>query len=222
MAATILTIVASNAHATVFGGVDFPQGASSFADQIVSFTVGDPAPQTPYQGTFNALGPPNYAGVSTCSSQTSCPFVSLGSGGTLVVRFTDNRLTGSGSTADDLYIFEVGPDVESTFVWLSNDDRNWYSVGEIQGSTRGIDIDAYGFGLSASFSYVKLMDDPNQGSRDPNDPSVGADIDAVGAISSVFAAPVPEPASWALLLTGFGLAGVAIRRRAPGKACPTP
>ena len=33
-------------------------------------------------------------------------------------------------------------------------------------------------------------------------------VDVIGAIT-----PVPEPAAWALMLGGFGLAGAAMRRR---------
>ena len=32
--------------------------------------------------------------------------------------------------------------------------------------------------------------------------------------------PVPEPASWALMISGFGLVGVALRRRARKTAAP--
>ena len=35
---------------------------------------------------------------------------------------------------------------------------------------------------------------------------------------SVFSTPTPEPATWALMLTGFGLAGLALRRRRPAVA----
>jgi hypothetical protein len=42
--------------------------------------------------------------------------VTLGRGGSLTLAFTDNVLTGGGTPAPDLYIFEVGPDVEDTFV----------------------------------------------------------------------------------------------------------
>ena len=43
-------------------------------------------------------------------------------------------------------------------------------------------------------------------------PSYGNEITGVSLTA------VPEPASWALLVTGFALAGVAMRRRAPGVA----
>lgn len=194
------------AQATVYGGVDFPSGASSFADAVVSYDPtygGTTGPAIQYQTPLEALG------VPTGSPNTG--FVTLGQGGRIVLKFTDNSLTGSGSTGLDLWIFEVGPDVEDTFVDISKDGNTWFSVGKVYGATSGIDIDAFGFGTSDFFSYVRLTDDPDEGQRGSGG-SVGADIDAVGAISS--AAPVndvPEPVSFALV--GIGLAGLSVARR---------
>ena len=61
--------------------------------------------------------------------------MSLGDGGTLIVEFVDNRLTGSGNSAFDLWIFEVGPDIEDTFVAISKDGSPLYDVGKVFGST---------------------------------------------------------------------------------------
>jgi hypothetical protein len=69
------------------------------------------------------------------------------------------------------------------------------------GSTAGIDIDSFGFGTSDLFAFVRLMDDTNEG--DQTGASVGADIDAVGAISTV-PTPVPEPGILFLFLAGLG------------------
>jgi hypothetical protein len=68
-------------------------------------------------------------------------------------------------------------------------------VGKVFGSTAGIDVDAFGFGASHSFGYVRLTDDGNEG--DQSGISVGADIDAVGAISTRI---IPEPASFVLIV----------------------
>jgi hypothetical protein len=40
-----------------------------------------------------------------------------------------------------------------------------------------------------------------------------AALDAGGDLSTITYAPVPEPASWALLIAGMGLTGAALRRR---------
>ena len=208
-------LVAGAAHAEIIGGVEFPGGASSFADAVTSYTpvVNSGQPTDPHRGADNSLGIPNYNGVNGCASQAACSFVSLGSGGTLIVEFVDNRLTGSGSSAFDLWIFEVGPDVEDTFVSISKNGVDWSDVGKVLGSTRGIDIDAFGFGVNDLFRFVRLRDDPREGGT--SGATVGADIDAVGAISSV-ATPVPEPETWALML--FGAAALALQRRRASRA----
>ncbi|HEU4644895.1 MAG TPA: PEP-CTERM sorting domain-containing protein [Burkholderiales bacterium] len=197
------------AQAVLIGGVEFPQGMASFADSVVSYAPGPTAPTAPHQGAFNALGAPNYNGVNSCASQAACTFVSLGDGGSIVLRFDDNRLTGSGSSAADLWIFEIGPQVEAMFVDISMDGVNWQEVGRVGGSTAGVDIDAYGFGLLHQFAFVRLTDDPDADGQ--TGITVGADIDALGAISTV--AVIPEPQNYALLLAGLGLMGFVARRR---------
>jgi hypothetical protein len=193
----------------VQGGTDFPQGAVSFADAVVNFSpVFASGPSDPHLNPQKALGVPDYddpTGALACADQASCTWVTLGDGGSLTLRFTDNLLTGSGDNALDLWVFEVGADIEDTFVEISADGSSWQSVGKIFGSTAGVDLDAYGFGVSSHFSYVRLTDDSNEGEQFGI--FVGADIDAVGAISTVL---VPEASSLCLLCAGlfFPLIGV--------------
>ena len=184
---------------------------ASFADTVASYSpgLGGASPTTPHQGAFNALGAPNYNGVNSCSSQAACTFVSLGDGGAIVLRFDDNRLTGSDNAGPDLWIFEIGPQVEAMFVEISMDGAAWHSVGRVGGSTAGVDIDAYGFGTADQFAFVRLSDDPDADGDSGS--TVGAHIDAVGAISAVVV--IPEPETYALLLAGLGLLGFAARRR---------
>lgn len=212
--AIFLGVGATPASAVLIGGIEFPAGAVSFADLVVDFSPAIVAgqPSAPHLVADNALGVPDYAGDNNCTGNPSCAFVSLGSGGQIILRFTDNSLTGSGNTDFDLHIFEVGPDVEDTFVDISMNGVLWFPIGKVFGSTDSIDIDAFGFGPADFFSYVRLTDDPAEGGA--SGITVGADIDAVGAISS--AAAVPEPSS--LLFLCAGLVSLAASRRIrPGK-----
>lgn len=177
-----LVLLTGPATAELIGGVEFPGGAASFADAVISF---DPVivagqPTAPHLVSDNALDVPDYDGINSCG--VDCSFVSLGDGSSITLQFQDNYLTGSGDDGDDLWIFEVGPDIEDTFVEISPDGATWHPVGKVFGSTAGIDIDAYGFGPGDEFSFIRLTDDTNEGGQYGN--TVGADIDAVGAISS--------------------------------------
>jgi hypothetical protein len=215
LVALLLGAIASTpAHAVfignVQGGTDFPQGALSFADAVVSYdpVIKNGQPTAENRGELNSLGVPDYQSNADCVSAAACTFVTLGDGGSITLRFVDNVLTGSDSSDFDLWIFEVGPDVEDTFVEVSADGASWSPVGKVFGSTSGIDLDAFGFGTSSAFSYVRLTDDGNEG--DQTGASVGADIDALGAIST---RPVPEPGTLALL--ALGTASLSLRGARP-------
>jgi len=194
--------MSSPAFAEIFGGIDFPSGVSSFADTVITYDNlfgGGPAPTDPdFLDPLESLGPPDFA------SDTGS--VSLGKGGLLELEFTDNLLTNSGDDVLDIHIFEIGPDVEDTFVAIrptaatellldplifdANGD-GFFEIGKVFGSTDSIDIDSF-FPPAAAGTYtfdaVQLIDDPDEGNM--SGATVGADIDSVGAITST--APLPE------------------------------
>jgi len=151
-----------------------PQGELSFADLAVSYTPGTKMPTKEiHRDPAQALGVPDY-------TRPSAPgFVSLGCDGSVVVQFTDNVLTNVAGT--DLYIFEVGPDVEAAEVAISNNGTNWISVGTIEGSRSEIDIEPY-VEADSLFTYVKITN----ASKDCSGNTPGADIDAVAAVGSGF------------------------------------
>lgn len=202
-----------------------PQRAGAqppFADAVLRYDPlhgGGPAPGLPYQDAGNAIGAPDGG------------YVSLGRGGLIELAFTDNLLTNSASAAADLYIYEIGPDVEDTFVAIRPlpstsallgagfdlDGDGFFEIGKVFGATSTLDLDALFPGFAAGvlrFDAVQLIDDPNEGDR--SGVTVGADINAVEALTSIPAeSTVPEPGTLALLAGGLaGLLGVAHRRRA--------
>ncbi len=216
----LLFLCVGDIHAENYGGIEFPAGASSFADQVIRYDPlyqGGPGPTEPTSiDPLSALGIPDHpGGVLTPGS------VALGRGGLIELEFIDNRLTNSGDSLDDLHIFEVGPDVEDTFVAIrptaetaillgSGYDANgdgFYEIGKVFGATSSIDIDAFFPTFTAGelrFDAVQLIDDPDEGGITGS--TVGADIDAVGAIESdtpvLFGLTVVDPNGGEFLMAG--------------------
>lgn len=152
------------------GTVYFPQGDISFADELVSFEVGSPDAGEASAAPESALGVPDYEAVSKPG------YLTLGCGGVLILAFTDNVLLDI--PGPDLYVFEIGPNVEPTGLAISPDGQTWTRVGKIAGATAEIDIAPY-VPRGATFRYVKLVDLKQACGSYP-----GADIDTVGAIGS--------------------------------------
>ncbi|MBL0329131.1 MAG: OmpA family protein [Bacteroidetes bacterium] len=152
------------------GKIFLPQGDISFADEVVDFKRGEPDAVTEACDSMLSIGIADFAGVAS-------NFTSLGCGGTLTLRFTDNALINI--EGPDLYVFEVGKYIETTQLYVSKDAKNWISVGAISGGVSLVDI-----GDSVKqfdvFHYVKLEDLKT----DCKGSWPGADIDAVAAIGS--------------------------------------
>lgn len=151
--------------------VTFPQGDLSFADEVVHYNTGSKDPIKVARDPSEALGIPNYDQVKDRN------FVSLGCGGELVLQFTDNQLVNI--PGPDLYVFEIGPDVEPTGLAISKDGNDWVRIGRISGGKAEVDIAPY-VSSGDAFRFVRLVDlEQKCGGKWP-----GADIDAVGAIGS--------------------------------------
>ena len=155
------------------GRIFFPFGDISFADEVVSFKVGSPAPIKGYGNSKLALNIPDYSGDYKNKAEAT----SLGYGGELIVKFTDNILYDI--NGPDLFIFEIGPAIEPVDVYVSKDGNDWISVGRTGGGLSEIDIAEF-VKKTDIFRYVKIVDIKDK--KDGNWP--GADIDAIGAIGS--------------------------------------
>ena len=151
------------------GRIFLPYGNISFADQVVYYNSGKPTPSKEDKDPNKALGIPDY------NKEKDINFTSLGYGGELVVRFTDNVLYDI--NGDDLFIFEIGDD-ETFEVQISKNGKNWLSLGEYGGGTTKIDISKVAK-KGDIFRYVKVID-----SKDDKGQWPGADIDAIGAIGT--------------------------------------
>lgn len=152
------------------GEIFLPQGDISFADEVVEFKRGDPDAVTEACDSMLAIGIADFAGVAS-------NFTSLGCGGILSVRFTDNALINI--PGPDLYVFEVGKYIETTQLYVSKDGKKWINVGAISGGVSSVDI-GDSVKKDEVFHYAKLEDLKT----DCKGSWPGADIDAIAAIGS--------------------------------------
>jgi hypothetical protein len=208
-----LTLLSFSAQAALVAPGDVPVFDDSwFADVVIDYSP-VPGPDPAFTDPNQALGRPDVtfsSGISCGLLPTpeNCRFTSMGDGGSLTVQFTDNFLDGDGTTAFDLYIWEVGV-AEGSTVEVSADNSVWTIVGTIPAVdlgigifTYGFDIDAAGFGIGDVLTYVRLTDSNLEVTSSPR----GSDFDAIGAIPTV---PIPA----AVWLFGSALAGLGWLRR---------
>lgn len=153
------------------GFVYFPSGKISFADVLVEQINGESMPPQNGGDPDIILNEPNY------DIEKSKGFWTLGCGGSITVRFTDNALMDI--EGPDLYVFELGTFIEATKLEISNDGINWINVGEISGGRAEVDIHDF-VKASDVFYFVRLTDLKQMCKGYWS----GADIDAVGAIGS--------------------------------------
>src|SRR3954466_15303109 len=83
--------------------VPAPKGLDTFADTVVAYEVGSPAPIAEGQDPEAPPGPPGY----TPHPWARPPPVSLGNGGSITLRFSKRAIVDV--DGPDLFIFEIGP-----------------------------------------------------------------------------------------------------------------
>ena len=150
--------------------VTIPGGELSCVTFVVDFKHGNPwTSQAGWQDPKAIIGKP----VGDVDGEV----VTLGIGGVITVGFNVFITDGPGN---DIYVFEVGPDVEATKVEVSNDLINWIHVGDADGSISGVDINGK-VPKGAKYRFVRLTDIKGV-------PSTwsGADVDAVAVIYPAF------------------------------------
>jgi OmpA-OmpF porin, OOP family len=150
--------------------IRLPQGRISFADEVVSFKKGSPAAVPKSSDPHDAIGSPDFDGGTG-------GFVSIGCGGSLVLKFTDNQLIDT--KGPDLYVFEKGRYLEPTHLEISRDGKRWIDIGNFEGALSSIDITGHA-SPGEYYTFIRLTDLRSEctGSWP------GADIDAVAAIGS--------------------------------------
>ena len=169
---------------------------SSFADIVCAF-------YNPCENSLNT-NPQAAIGVSDFNSIDSDEFVTLGEGGHIILKFTNNILINSGNDTADVWVFEIGPAVEASLVELlpvdsathniltsegipDDDLDGFFEFDTLIGATSSLDIDAYLTNNypagTLKFNAIKITDIVD-GECDDS-PYPGADIDAVCALSTI-------------------------------------
>ncbi len=158
-----------------------PYGERSFASKVISFSPGTSAPtgDARWNNPQMALGEPQGGDMNDSTPR----LVTLGYDGVLVVGFDVWFNDGPG---EDIWVFELGADIEPTKVEVSQDGINWIFVGNSEGATSFVDMDGY-VDKDMYFNYIRLTDIDGMSSGAP-----GADIDAVAVINNATANPNPE------------------------------
>ncbi len=162
--------------------IEFIQGEKSFATKVVEFTPG-----SPWTRMKQSMDPNKILGSPDYNSSDDTGSITLGSEGVIVIEFGDVEF--SDGPGDDIYVFEVGPDVEATKVEVSKDLVEWIYVGDAKGSLCSVDM-AGKVDADATFKYIRITDlVPVSSGTWP-----GADIDAVGVINaSIILSQEPTP-----------------------------
>ena len=194
-AALACTAIAAPAHAVV-GYADvvldyFNSGAGSFAG--------------PYGGTFPGAVPGEVpTSVVLGNAGAVVDFLSLPTGSYVTVGFTDEIVTNG--VGNDIFIQEVGGNGEKADVFVSSDFINFVFLGlAIDNGVTSFDLASIGF--AGQVKALKIV------GLDAGGASPGFDVVNIQALPGSITA-VPEPATWALMIGGFGLMGSALRRRA--------
>ena len=146
-----------------------PGGAKSCVTEVVDFIPG-----TPWTSDPRAMDPLKIIGAPDYDYYNDENYVTLGKHGVIVLKFDVCIYDGPGK---DIYVFEIGPDVEATRVEVSEDGVNWIYVGDAEGSLSGVDMHGK-VPADGKYMYVKLTDRDGIGYSWP-----GADVDAVAAVN---------------------------------------
>lgn len=193
----------------------YDEGDVAYIDEVLEFNPGS--------GITSFADPSAATGPFDSFDRTNDRFVSLGEQGSITLKFTDNALIASGNARNDLAIYESGAEPEATKIEISHNGVQWIDLGVTDALFHTIDIDAFysqGVQVGVPYFYVRLTDivdgTEDNGNADPDggQPFSGADIDAIGAISTVLCSEgvcpdlvTPEPFQYYVIhkATGFKL-----------------
>lgn len=177
-----------------------------YADVVLDyFDSGAGGIAGPYGGTFDGV-----SGVFPVPVSTSvvlgpdgpiADFLSLPTGSYITVGFTDEFIFDG--VGNDLFIGEAGVAGETANVFVSSNNVDFVFLGLANDAVvTAFDLGSIGF--LGKVTAVKIVGLDSLGG------SPGFDVSFVQGLPGSIA--VPEPATWAMMILGFGLAGTMVRR----------
>ena len=181
------------------------QAAIGYADTVLGYFNSGSGPfPGPYGGTFPGSFPvPVSTSVVLGGPTSPADFLSLPRGSFVTVGFTDETVIDG--VGNDIFIREIGASGERADVFVSKDLINFIFLGTaIDSSLTAFDLASIGW--TGAVVAVRIVGLDNFGG------SPGFDVDYIQVLPGSIGG-VPEPASWAMLIAGFGLVGAAQRRR---------
>lgn len=190
--------LAAPAHATI-----------GFADVVLGYFSSGAGPIAgPYGGLTGATGafPISVStsvvlGSDVAGSET---FLSLPTGSFVTVGFTDETVIDG--IGNDIFIQEIGGNGERANVFISSDMINFIFLGVATDNiTTAFDLASIGF--TGAVTAVRIV------GLDALGGSPGFDVVNVQVLPGSIGSPVPEPATWAMMIVGFASVGLALRRR---------
>lgn len=176
-----------------------------YADVVLDyFDSGAGSMAGPYGGTFPGTFP-----VAVSTSVVLGPdgavadFLSLPTGSYVTVGFLDEIV--ADGVGDDIFISEVGEGGEQGSVYVSSDGLIFQLLG-IASTSTVTSFDLASIGFTGQVTAVKVV------GLDLGGASQGFDLGFVQALPGAVT-PAPEPATWAMMILGFGAVGYAARRK---------
>ncbi|WP_310498730.1 PEPxxWA-CTERM sorting domain-containing protein [Sandarakinorhabdus sp.] len=182
------------------------QAVVGYADSVLAYFNSGAGPfPGPYGGTFPGSFPvPVSTSVVLGPDGAVSDFLSLPTGSFVTVGFTDETVIDG--IGNDIFIGEVGAAGERANVFVSSDFINFVFLGvALDSASTAFDLASIGF--ASPVRAIKIVGLDNFGG------SPGFDVAFIQVLPGSIGAAVPEPASWAMLIAGFGLVGASMRRR---------